>query len=72
MIEVFKTNIHCAEKAKQLLELIHASFANYRANFDLEDCDRILRVVADKEHIGLSFIDWLKHFECHAEILPDN
>lgn len=72
MIEVFKTNINCTEKAIQLLEMIHTHFENYRANFDLEDCDRILRVVNDKGNIELHFTHWLKSFGCNAEILPDN
>lgn len=71
MIEVFKTNIHCAEKATQLLHIIHSHFTNYQANFDLEDCDRILRVTTSNGNIGLHFIDWLKKFGCHAEILPE-
>jgi hypothetical protein len=51
MIEVFKTNINCADKATQLVEQIHENFASYRANFDLNDCDRILRVVSGNNNI---------------------
>lgn len=72
MIEVFKTNITCPEKAKQLVEQIHQTFAKYTANFDLSDCDNILRVVygaADKP--SLYFIEWLNTLGCVAEVLPD-
>jgi hypothetical protein len=42
MIEVFKTNVTEKENADSLLEQLHK--VNYKANFDLEDCDRILRI----------------------------
>ena len=45
MIEVFKTNVHSPVQAKGLVEAIHRAFPAWRANFDLDDCDRVLRVV---------------------------
>ena len=72
-IEVFKTNINCPEKAKQLVEHIHKTFAACKANFDLDDCDKILRIVSTTGNIeSLHFINWLKKYNCYAEILPDN
>jgi len=44
MVEVFKTNVSKAEDAACLVVLIHQHFKNYRANFDLDDCDHILRI----------------------------
>lgn len=47
MIEVFKTNIDCicvAEKVQ--LSMLEIS-PKLKINFDLEDCDRILRVEAE-------------------------
>ena len=71
MIEVFKTNINCPDKALQLVEQIHNNFTGYKANFDLEDCDRILRIVSNNGSIiAKCFIDWLKDYGCNAEILP--
>jgi hypothetical protein len=72
MIEVFKTNITCPEKAKQLIDKIHQTFAAYRANFDLHDADKILRVIyGAAEKPSRDFIKWLKTFGCIAEALPD-
>jgi hypothetical protein len=72
MVEVFKTNITCAEKAKQLVEMIHQLFGNYKANFDLDDCDNILRIVYGKaERPAADFIQWLCSVGCEAELLPD-
>jgi len=72
MIEVFKTDINCADKAKQLVELIQQTFSGYKANFDLEDCDKVLRVVSSHGNINNSFINWLKGAGCNAEVLADS
>lgn len=44
IIEVFKTNVETGEQAAYLVNLIRESFPEYTVNFDLDDCDRILRV----------------------------
>lgn len=44
MIEVFKTNIDNKELAAQLKEELLKLFPGTRINFDLEDCDKILRI----------------------------
>jgi hypothetical protein len=61
MIEVFKTDVPDREKAKRLIEEIHKTFAGYKANFDLDDCDKVLRVVSSAGDIEQDcFINWLK------------
>jgi len=44
MIEVFKTNVTEQCHANMIIERIHHAFTDHQANFDLEDCDKILRV----------------------------
>ena len=44
MVEVFKTNVKDQGVADKLIDQIHRIFIGYMANFDLEDCDNILRV----------------------------
>jgi len=44
MVEVFKTNVHRVEMAEQLVSTLRVRFPFSKINFDLEDCDRILRV----------------------------
>ncbi|WP_455169200.1 hypothetical protein [Aegicerativicinus sediminis] len=44
MVEIFKTNISKKKEANSILEKLSFCFPNYRMNFDLEDCDNILRV----------------------------
>ncbi len=43
-IEVYKTNVQCPEQAKELVQLLLSHFPSSDINFDLDDCDRILRV----------------------------
>lgn len=44
MIEVFRTNVNSGEQAASVLGLLKGQWPEYSANFDLEDCDRILRI----------------------------
>jgi hypothetical protein len=43
-VEIFKTNIPNREKALELTEILNRHFPKHKINFDLEDCDRILRI----------------------------
>lgn len=44
VVEVFKTNVNNALQAGQLVALLQQDLPECKINFDLEDCDRILRV----------------------------
>ena len=44
MIEVFKTDVEEASHAKNLVALLLQQFPGSRINFDLHDCDKILRI----------------------------
>lgn len=44
MIEVFKTNVQAASDADNLIKVLLQHFPGSRINFDLQDCDKILRV----------------------------
>jgi hypothetical protein len=72
MIEVFKTNVCNGDHANILIDHIQKTFIGYKANFDLDDCDKILRV---KNTTGLinafALISLLKELGVIAEILPD-
>ena len=73
MIEVFKTDVTDGDHANMLLNEIHETFIDHAANFDLEDCDNILRVKCTSGDVqGELLIDFLKEFGFDAEILPDD
>ena len=44
MIEVFKTNIVKKREARMILKQLLNMLPGVAVNFDLEDCDRILRI----------------------------
>lgn len=44
MVEVFKTNVYEEEKSKVILQKLLEYFPENKINFDLEDCDKILRI----------------------------
>lgn len=47
MVEVFKTNVQQDADADHLLALLLCNFPNCRINFDLDDCDKVLRLEGD-------------------------
>ena len=72
MIEVFKTNVQDWGHAERLLDQIHKVHLDYRASFDLEDCDKILRVECATRLIQPAWlIDLLRDFGYQAEVLED-
>ena len=72
MVEVFKTNVENQEHANFLIGRIQHTFADYRASFDLEDCDNILCVKSSQGIVDVSgLVHLLRKFGFCAEILPD-
>ena len=44
MVEVYKTNVYRRRQAKTLMAHLTRHFPTLKINFDLEDCDHILRI----------------------------
>jgi hypothetical protein len=44
VVEVFKTNVKKEADKNYVMAFIQTQFPDYKINFDLEDCDKILRV----------------------------
>lgn len=47
MIEIFKTNVEKVCQAEVLVHLLERHFPGSKINFDLHDCDKVLRVEGD-------------------------
>lgn len=47
MVEIFKTNMPDRSQAERMLSLLVMHFRESRINFDMHDCDKILRVEAN-------------------------
>ncbi|BDU26862.1 MULTISPECIES: hypothetical protein [unclassified Flavobacterium] len=68
MIEVFKTNVQEESQCKIIIEKLLEHYPNSAINFDLEDCDKILRIHA----AGISnniIIELLNAHGFHCEVL---
>lgn len=46
MVEVFKTDVESLTDASMLVVLLQKQIINSSVNFDLEDCDKVLRIEA--------------------------
>ena len=46
IVEVFKTNVAEVELSELLIQQLEDQFPDSLINFDMEDCDKILRVEA--------------------------
>ena len=47
MVEVFKTNVRKKAQSKMLLCILSKAYPSFKINFDLSDCDKVLRVEGD-------------------------
>lgn len=55
VVEVFKTNVTNSEQAQVILIRLKAELPKAQVSFDLEDCDKILRI--SNETIDLKIIN---------------
>lgn len=44
MVEVFKTDVQKKSQSKMLNCILSKAFPSFKINFDLSDCDKVLRV----------------------------
>jgi hypothetical protein len=71
IIEVYKTNVQNNIQVRQLVNALHRQFPWYTANFDLHDCDNILRVESSVIEIeDEDIIKFMKTCGFTAEPLP--
>lgn len=73
MIEILATDVQHEHQAQRLLQIIKDIFPGYRANFDLDDCDHILRIVTDEDALDtVAIIGLLEARGFRATVLPDH
>ena len=68
MVEVFKTNIQKKAQSKMLLCILSEAFPSFKINFDLSDCDKVLRVEGDNMET-LRIMILVKEYGFTCEIL---
>ncbi|WP_431244154.1 hypothetical protein ACQ9BO_07195 [Flavobacterium sp. P21] len=60
IVEVFKTNVQKEADKNYVIAVIQTQFPDYKINFDLEDCDKILRV----EGVDIEFDNIIDYVNC--------
>lgn len=64
VVEIFKTNVQKEADKNYVTAVIQSQFPEYKINFDLEDCDKILRV----EGTGLESKNIIDYVNCMGYI----
>ena len=69
-VEVYKTNVCCRETAAELVQRLQVKFPGIKFNFDLTDCDKVLR--AQGYGINNSEVtQFMNGRQLLCEVLPD-
>jgi hypothetical protein len=68
MVEVFKTNVRRKPQSKMLLCVLSEVFPTSKINFDLSDCDKVLRVEGDDIE-ALKILELVKQHGFMCEVL---
>ncbi len=68
MVEVFKTNVLKKTESKMLLSVLSDAFPSFKINFDLSDCDKVLRVEGDNMEV-LRIMILIKEYGFNCELL---
>lgn len=61
LIKIFKTNIEDERIAKKIIENLASILPYCSINFDLNDCDNVLRIVAKDPHDIELMINYVKN-----------
>lgn len=72
MVEVFKTNVNSESDSRKIIAAIRDTNAHYFPNFDLQDEDRILRVLFPGKVIDVDeIINLVQRHGYYAKVLVD-
>jgi hypothetical protein len=69
MIEIFKTNVQNKTQAKRIMSVLKNGFAEAEINFDLHDCDKILRVEGIEKSYTKTIVHNLHNLGFTCELL---
>ena len=68
MVEAFKTNVQKKAQSKMLLSILTETFPSFKINFDLSDCDKVLRVEGDNME-AITIMSLVKEYGFTCEVL---
>ena len=69
IIEIFKTNVNNEQLANRIICGLNHLYPNYLINFDLEDCDKVLRVALQKDIDVFGIINFARKNTIQIEII---
>lgn len=68
MIGIFKTNITTQEQRQQMIQAIQNNFEVGHCHVDLEDCDKVLRIV-DMKVDESAMVHFVQQQGFHCEVM---
>ncbi len=72
IVQVFKTDVQDQLVARRIILFLQQTLSHCRINFDLDDCDRILRIENQQESIAETRIQlFIASYGHHCEPLQD-
>lgn len=72
IVEIFKTDVTDDLKSSIIVRMLNERFPSYIVNFDLDDCDRILRVESRKEDIDIpTLIEFVSDLKTQITLIED-
>ncbi|WP_333600918.1 hypothetical protein [Flavobacterium sp.] len=69
MIAIFKTNVQFQMDALQIVDSLEKKLVNAKINFDLEDCDKILRIAGTNSSKNQYIQHYMQQLGYYCEIL---
>jgi SAM-dependent methyltransferase len=69
-VEIFKTNVSTSEEADQVINAVKKVLPQAQINFDLDDCDKILRVEGISNPSGM-IVNTVMELGYYCEAIPD-
>ena len=68
MVEIFKTDVYDVMQAEQIIVLLNQHFPAFMINFDLHDCDKILRIKGESIPVN-EIVDIVSSNGFHCSVL---
>jgi len=68
MVEIFKTDVYDMMQAEQIIVLLNQHFPAFMINFDLHDCDKILRIKGESIPVN-EIVDIVSSSGFHCSVL---
>ncbi|MDO6518989.1 hypothetical protein [Zobellia uliginosa] len=69
IVEIFKTNVDNQQLANKIVTDLNQLYPEYHINFDLEDCDNILRIESCNKIDILIIMNYSKDHGIHIELI---